>query len=334
MAQLVKLLDYVSRYQNDLSRYPTQYIRLKNSQWDRMKRQWEMEGDLSDWRQIPDEPEEQAEETKWFSSIFKLLKRTESTEVDEEEEVRIDEDETNIFDFNPNIIYQPKSLEELRKLYLDQLFHFQLKWASSTMLEHSRMDANYIRDPLLRSFTQKLPDSFLLFYYPILKVKKAPVELDVILITPVDCLCIKVLEQEDVAAFIGNNERFWTKKLGDDETKVLNPLIGLNRMEKIVTGIISTQGIEFPVRKILVSRNGYIDYPGVPFDTKIIDRRTYDNWFSSLQKSVTPMKFNQFKAAQSILDNVQTTAVSRLFGEPIEPEEDEGQNQNEIDINE
>lgn len=334
MAQLVKLLDYVSRYQNDLSRYPTQYIRLKNSQWDRMKRQWEMEGDLSDWRQIPDEPEEPVEETKWFSSIFNMLKRTGPTEIDEEEEVKIDGDETDIFDFNPNIIYQPKNLEELRKLYLDQLFHFQLKWASSTMLEHSRMDANYMRDPLLRSFTQKLPDSFLLFYYPILKVKKAPVELDVILITPIDCLCIKVLEQEDVAAFIGNNERFWMKKLGDAETKVLNPLIGLNRMEKIVTGIISTQGIEFPVRKILVSRNGYIDYPGVPFDTKIIDRRTYDNWFSSLQKSVTPMKFNQFKAAQSILDNVQTTAVSRLFGESIEPEEDEGQNPNDRDINE
>lgn len=324
MAQLVKLLDYVSRYQNDLSRYPTQYIRLKNSQWDRMKRQWEMGEELSDWRQAPDEyeqPEEQMEESKWFSPIMKLLKRKDPPEEIAEEEVVTDEDETDIFDFHPNIIYEPQSVEELRKLYMDQLFHFQLKWASSTMLERSRMDANYIRDPLLRSFTQNLPDSYLLFYYPIIKVKKAPVELDIILVTPVDCLCIKVLEQEDVSAFIGNSDRFWMKKLGDKETKVLNPLIGLNRMEKIVSGIISAQEIEFPVRKLLVSRNGYIDYPGVPYDTKIIDRRSYDTWFASLQKSVTPMKFNQFKAAQSILDNVQTTAVSRLFGEPITTDE-------------
>lgn len=326
MAQLVKLLDYVSRYQNDLSRYPTQYIRLKNSQWDRMKRQWEMGGELSDWRQSPEEleePEEQVEETKWFSPLIKLLKRKEPIEDVEVEEAAAEEVEKNIFDFNPNIIYRPNSVEELRKLYLDQLFHFQLKWASSTMQEHSRMDANYIRDPLLRSFTQNLPDSYLLFYYPILKVKKAPVELDIILITPVECLCIKVLEQEDVSAFIGNSDRFWIKKLGDNESKVLNPLIGLNRMEKIVTGIISAQGNEFPVRKILMSRNGYIDYPGLPFDTKIIDRRNYGEWFAKLQKSVTPMKFNQFKAAQAILDNVQTTAVSRLFGEPVEPEEND-----------
>lgn len=41
MAQLVKLLDYVSRYENDLTRYPTQFLRLKQYQWNRMKIQWE-----------------------------------------------------------------------------------------------------------------------------------------------------------------------------------------------------------------------------------------------------------------------------------------------------
>ena len=51
MAQLVKLLDYVSRYEHDLSRYPTQYIRLKRYQWERMKVQWENGVDLSEWQQ-------------------------------------------------------------------------------------------------------------------------------------------------------------------------------------------------------------------------------------------------------------------------------------------
>ena len=48
MAQLVKLLDYVSRYENDLSRYPTQYIRLKKYQWERMKINGKMERILAD----------------------------------------------------------------------------------------------------------------------------------------------------------------------------------------------------------------------------------------------------------------------------------------------
>ena len=46
MAQLVKLLDYVSRYEHDLSRYPSQYIRLKRYQWERMKTQWENGADF------------------------------------------------------------------------------------------------------------------------------------------------------------------------------------------------------------------------------------------------------------------------------------------------
>lgn len=29
MAQLVKIQDYISRYQIDLARYPTQFVRLK-----------------------------------------------------------------------------------------------------------------------------------------------------------------------------------------------------------------------------------------------------------------------------------------------------------------
>lgn len=322
MAQLVKLLDYVSRYENDLSRYPTQYIRLKNSQWKRMKTQWEHGVDLSEWTASAEEPEEQTEEGKWYSPLFRLFgnRKMASEETEPDEAVQDEQDEIDVLDFNPNIIYQPKNEKQLRKLYLDQLFHFQLKWASSTMMERSNLDAGYMRDSLLRSFTQQLPDSYLLFYYPILKVKKAPVELEILLITPLECLCITVLEGENAAAFIGDGDRFWTKKFGDKESRVLNPLIGLNRMEKIVSGVFAAHDIDFPIKKLIISRNGYIDYPGVPFDTTIIDRRMYEEWFASLRKSTVPMKFSQFKAAQAILDIGQTTAVSRLFEEQIDQE--------------
>jgi hypothetical protein len=322
LAQLVKLLDYVSRYENDLSRYPTQYIRLKKSQWKRMKAQWENGADLSDWRQVPEEPKEQIEEGKWYSPLFRFLgnRKERSVEVESAETVTDRQEEMEGFDFNPNIIYHPDNEEQLRKLYVDQLFHFQLKWASSTMMEKSNLDASFMRDPLLRSFTQQLPDSYLLFYYPILKVKKAPVELDILLITPIECLCITVLEDENAAAFIGDGERFWTKKIGDRESKILNPLIALNRMEKIVSGIFMAENIDFPIKKLVISRNGYIDYPGMPYDTDVIDRKTYETWFTSLRRSTVPMKFKQFKAAQAILDVGQTTAVSRLFDEQNEQE--------------
>ena len=55
----------------------------------------------------------------------------------------------DVLDFNPNIIYHPDNEEQLRRLYVDQLFHFQLKWASSTMMEKSNLDANFMRDSLL-----------------------------------------------------------------------------------------------------------------------------------------------------------------------------------------
>ena len=33
-------------------------------------------------------------------------------------------------------------------------------------------------------------------------------------------------------------------------------------MEKIVSGIFTAQDIDFPIKKLVISRNGYIDYPG------------------------------------------------------------------------
>lgn len=315
LAQLVKLLDYISRYENDLTRYPTQFIRLKRYQWERMKIQWESGVDHSMWEE--EAVEIDTEEKRKFPSFFRLFGS--SKEDDELENTRNqDTEQEDNFSFSPNFIHKPKSIEQLRKLYMDQLFHFQLKWASSTLTDKSNVHPKYMRDSLLRSFTQQLPDSYLLFYTPILSLQKATVELDIILITPVECMCIRIVEEEDLAAFIGSTDRFWTKKIGDHESKILNPLISLDRMEKIISRLFSEKDINFPVKKYLLSRNGYIDYPASPFQVEIVDRRSYDEWFSSLRQLTTPLKFAQFQAAQAILDAGQTTAMSRL----VETEED------------
>lgn len=40
MAQLIKLQDYISRYEWDTYRYPAQYIRQKKEQWERFYSEW------------------------------------------------------------------------------------------------------------------------------------------------------------------------------------------------------------------------------------------------------------------------------------------------------
>ena len=108
-----------------------------------------------------------------------------SNELDED---TIPEEESTLH-FEPNIVYTPQTLEELKRMFIDQFFHFQMKWASSTLREKSYVDPKYLRDTLLRSIFQTLPDNYLVFYYPILRLKKAPIEFDIIIITPTECIC-------------------------------------------------------------------------------------------------------------------------------------------------
>ncbi len=332
MAQLVKMLDYVSRYELDLSRYTTQFIRLKRSQWERMKRQWDHGVDLAGW-QHGEEADSQAEtaaaETaaenpergKRFFTLTRFLpfRKTENETAAGNADTAAGVQEEKL-QFTPSIVTQPRSVQQLRNLYIDQLFHFQLKWASSTLTEWSNVDGKYMRDKLLRELIGDLPDSFLVFYYPVLKLKKAPVELELIILTPVECLCITVLDGKDGSVFTGSGDRFWAEKISDRESKVLNPTISLNRMAKIVSGLFAAEGIDFPIRKVLLTKDSYLDFPNAAVDLLEVDRRNYSKWFDKMKKLSVPMKSKQFKAAQTIFNVCQTTAASRLFN----PEENGG----------
>ena len=316
----MKVQDYISRYQIDLARYPTQFVRLKKGQWERVKHQWETGEDFNsyqEWEHIEAEETEQAEKQRlsFFKKFFSLKKEEpientveEITELNDED--TIPEEETTLF-FEPNIVYNPQSIEELKRMFMDQFFHFQIKWASSTLREKSYVDPKYMRDTLLRTLLQKLPDNYLIFYYPILRLKKAPIELDIIIMTPVECLCIAVLEEEDQAVYVGSSERFWVKKVGKNEKKTLNPLIRLNRMETLVRQLFEQDEIEMPIRKVLLSRNGFIDYPGSVYGVQIVDKRKYSDWLQQIKRTASPMKHMQIRAAQSILKNAQTTSFNR-----------------------
>ncbi len=322
MAQLVKIQDYISRYQIDLARYPTQFVRLKKSQWDRIKRQWELGEDISEWQHIDNESEADTfEEKERFSFIKKIFTGRQKEAAEDVEDIEISnelissedtipEEETTLT-FEPKIVYAPQSIHELKRMFIDQFFHFQMKWASSTLREKSYVDPRFMRDSLLRTLLQTLPDNFLLFYYPILQIRKAPIELDVVLMSPTECICITVLEADNQAVYVGGSDRFWMKKVGTKDSKVLNPTINLARMESVLSQLFKEENIDMPIRKVVLTRNGYFDYPGSPYGIRFVDRRNYGEWMEHLRKASSPMKHMQIRAAQAILTTVQTTSFNR-----------------------
>lgn len=332
MAQLVKLQDCISRYQMDLTRYPTQFVRLKKNQWEKTKYDWQSGKMLAKWEHLDIEKEVEEQEEKSKFSILKKLLPSRSLKENEEEEIEkvdvsnefdnpeVNEEDLTLF-FEPNLVYTPRSLEELKRIFLDQFFRFQIKWASSTLREKSYVDPKFMRDHLLRTFLQSLPDSYLLFYYPILRIKKAPIELEIVLMTPTECYIIKVLEEEEQAVYVANGERFWTKRIGKYEKKLLNPIIDLDRTATIVQQLIASEGIEMPIKKILLSRNGYFDYPGSAFGVQFVDKRKFPEWFQQMKRSVSPMKHMQIKAAQALLNVAEITSINRNIWQ-VEPEQE------------
>ncbi|WP_175990636.1 nuclease-related domain-containing protein [Bacillus sp. Marseille-Q1617] len=306
MAQLIKLQDYVSRYETDLYRYPSQFVRLKKQQWEKMKLHWESGGTFSS----PEKEEiekEKSSVTRKFISFFKKKENDESGE--DASLMQKDDDEIELeMGMHPDIT----SEEELKKHFLDSVFEFQLRWASSTISEKSYVDNSYCYDERLKYLLQRFPDNTLVLYYPVFKIKNAPVELEVILITPTGIWCLSFLEFEDGTAYIGSGDRFWEKKWGDSETRVLNPLISLRRMERIIQQIVEYAGVELPVHKAVLSRNGYVDYPQAPAGYRFIDKRTHESWFNQQRSSRSPIKSVQLKAAKAILEYCQTTSFKRM----------------------
>lgn len=314
MAQLIKLLDFISRYEMNMYRYPSQYIRLKKQHWNKLKNLWEqglLEEPKSEMEDIL-----KTERRSIFQSFKGRLKRTEESMEDIEtysfqgmEELQESDRE---FPLQHKFQTIPKTEDELKQRFLDDLIEFQIRWASSTIREKSYVDRPIYFDEELKYFLQRFPDNFLVLYNPVFLVQKAPIELEIIMISPTDTWCITILEGKENSVFYGSNERFWTEKYGEEEEKLgLNPLISLNRMEKIVRNIYQYHEVEMPVRKVVLNRTGYIDYPYAPADTMLIDKRLYDEWFSSLRRLSSPLKSVQLKAAKVLLQHCQTTYVKR-----------------------
>ena len=308
MAQLIKLQDYVSRYAQDIYLYPSRYVRLKKQQWEGIKAKWE-NGPEEHMRNLMDSQQEE-ESNNILQKLKSMVRQSEPLREDDAQELKNTDDEMDDGTFNS--ISSLKTIEELKQHFLDGLLPFQLKWASSTLTERSFVAKEFVNDPTLKFLLQRFPDTFLILYKPIFLLKKAPVEGELIIITPAAAMCISFIEAEEDAAYVGSKDRFWIKKTRNREKKILNPLIALNRTEKIVKTIFDMYEVDLPVQKLLISRNGFIDYPLPPYGVQFIEKRNFEEWFMALRGMKSPLKHMQLKAAQVLLQYCQTTSVRRL----------------------
>lgn len=309
MAQLIKLQDYVSRYAQDIYLYPSRYVRLKKKQWEGIHEKWENGpeqpiGNLT-------YPQEEEQSNNILHKLKSMVRQPESVKEDGSQE-RL-EDQDHLMDPGTlGSISNIRTIDELKQHFLDGLLPFQLKWASSTLTERSFIAKEFINDPTLKFLLQRFPDTFLILYQPIFLLKKAPVETELIIITPASAMCISFIEAEEDAAYVGSKDRFWIKKTRNKEKKILNPLIALNRTEKIIKTLFDMYGVDLPVQKLLISRNGFIDYPLPPYGVQFIEKRNFEEWFMTLRGMKSPLKHMQLKAAQVLLQYCQTTSVRRL----------------------
>lgn len=298
VAHLIKLEDYVSRYQYDMYRYPGQFSRLKRERWTSLKQEWEASY-LNENQTVEKYVEQQKKSVKGaFHKVKRWLKR-------EQRESFLDTFEEAAYQF------KYKSLPELKINFLKELYEFQLNWASSTILEKSSLRQAYYFDTTLKWLLQSFPDNYFILYYPIVKYPKATVQFDILLIGPTDIWCIVHLSGIEQTIFQTFSERYWLRKDGGQEKKIINPFLSLNRMSTVIKRILAETEIEMTVRKAVITNEGYIDVDAPWSGVEFQDQRNIKRWEDKLKNNKSPIKSVQLKFSQVLLNVCETMAEGR-----------------------
>lgn len=314
MGQLIKLQDYVSRYEQDIYRYPTQFVRLKKQQWSKLHDAF-LSGTLQNMFEDEEEAEAWIEEKPTlFEKIMSAVKKTEKKE---EPEAKAELEPKNNIRSEEDMFFSvktvPESEEELKISFLNQLFHFQMKWATTTIRERSLVDGAYYRNEKLKLLLQRFPDTYLVLFEPVFRINKAPIQLDTIILTPTAVWCVTFLEELDLSVYEGNNDKFWVRRHHESkEQRVLNPIISLQRTEKIIQKLFQLYSVEMPIKKAVISRNSYIEYTLGMSNLFILDKKSFPIWFEQMRKSSSPIKHQQIKGAEVLLNYSQTTSMMRM----------------------
>ncbi|HET7521814.1 MAG TPA: NERD domain-containing protein [Bacillales bacterium] len=263
MAQLIKLENYVSRYELDIYRYPGQFIRMKRQRWERVKLEHE----------------------------------------------RVAEAEASSGENND---FQDPPPAWLKQEFAEDVFLFQLRWASSTLQERSNLDSKYRFDSWLKFFLQRFPDNHLFMYRPIFQIRQAPVELDVVIVGPMSLWCITLLEGKNGTVYHGGSRRYWEKIENGRAQHVLSPVVSNARMSNIVTPLLPRfHGEPLRVRRVILSPLSYIEYAEAPGIIEIVDRRNAEQWYKRMRNDPSPLKSGQLQTAGELLRHCQTVSFER-----------------------
>ncbi len=294
MAQLIKMYDYISRYESNPFHYPTQYIQLKNENWIKLNELWKKsQGETME--------DNTSVEQKPVKFNFNPFSKKNDSNVEKEE---INSKTTPEYAFI-------KTQQELTYYFLNKLFSFQLKWASSTLSQVSFTNNNIQNDSDLKFFLQSFPDIYLVMYRPIFIVKNAPVEGEVILISPIGIEIIVILEEEEDIIYILNDERTWLIEDQHKTSKMLSPIIQLKRTEQIVKSILNKYKISFSIQKTVLSKTNRFLYHTEPYQVNLIDKNSFSQWHEQKKRLSSSLKNNQLKAIDALLRHCDTVSVRR-----------------------
>lgn len=301
MAQLIKLEDHISRYEWDMYRYPTQFIRMKQEHWYKLQKQYEeaIEAKIlyDKMKHFVGEPELEESVGFFRRTFFKKSK-------DDLEKEVVDE---------PAYDSKLANLEEvgLRHYFLDQLFPLQFKWATSTVSKVSFVSSNAVRDQDLQYLLRRFPDTFLIMYRPVFNVKNTSIESETIFISPIGIEIIHFIEEPSDATIVAGNDRTWSVELKDNSHSILNPIIAVKRTEQIIRSILKTKGITFPIKKTILSRVNSFTYVTEPYQVQLIDKNEYTDWLEEQRVLQSPLKADQLKVAELLLKYTETNAIRR-----------------------
>lgn len=302
LAQLIKLRDYVSRYEINPFHYPTQFIRLKRDNWGKLVEQWEKENEA--------EVEAELESDKSFDGKSTFRWNPFNTKKERVEDPVI---------FKRNL---PSSKDQLRKYFLNQLFPFQLKWATSTLTQVSYTDKKHYFDQRLKFFLQHFPDIYLVMYYPIFNIKKAPVDLDIIIISPIGIEIVTILNEEPGSTIIASDERTWYVEKDQGTKKIISPVISLKRTEHIVESILQAYNLSFAIHKTVLCERSQFIYYQEPYKISLIGEKEYKEWYEGKRRLSGSLKGLQLKVMGALLDHCLSTSVRRPEWEKDDEDED------------
>lgn len=305
----------MSRYQFDLQRYPSQFSRMKRERWYYLKNEWEQaQFTLFDHEDEQDENEHvKHKEGRWTNAFRRIL----WWKAKEENDNGMDEKHVQR-EVDPRL--KTVTLDELKQMFLDELYQSQLRWASSSLLEESYVHPRYKRDKWLRFFTQQLPDNYFLMYKPVFHIKQAPIDLDIVLISPSEIYLITLLEGHEHSIFEATSDRFWVENVHQTRKKRLSPLLEITRMHGVVESILAERQFSFPIRRVVISPTSMIDNKMQGVNVDLVDKRTFERWHDNMKRQPSPLKHDQMKVTAILFD----------YCSPQQMDEEESNTENEM----